>query len=780
MDVNTYRFHGPKRIRREDHALITGNARYTDDIDPSDVTHAAICRGWFGHAAITDIDTSAAEARDGVIAVYTAADLPADAGTLELSASLPDQHVTPYRLLAADRVRYAGEAVAVVVAEDRYVAHDAADLVSVEYDPLEAVTDADAALESNAPLVHEDLPNNCVFDHEFGDMATVDTAFESADHTISINIGNQRLLPDALEPRAALADYDLETDELEIYMSTQTPHRTQGRLSKLIGLPSERVRVIAPDVGGGFGSKGASPYADEPLAAWCSMQLKRPVKWVGTRSESHQTDHHGRDLWTVAELAFDADGTVRGLRIDARLNIGAYALWNPVGNIKSLISGAYDIPAISGRVVGALTNTAPVAPYRGAGRPETIYIVERLFAEAAAVVDIDPVEFRRRNLIPADAFPYETALGEIYDSGDYESAMDRALELIEYEDVRERQDRLRKKETEERRYLGIGIGTFVENTGSGPSTPEMARLSIEADGTVTAVCGTADHGQGHATTFAQVISTELGIPYEDVEIMEGDTKDLPYGGGTYGSRSATVGASALIESAQEVKEQSRRVAADWFEASVADIEFDAGEFHVAGVPDSTIHIGEIARAVHEESKGATALKSAKETSLEANSTYDPPSYAFAFGTHVAVVVVDSRSGEIDIERYVAVDDCGVQFNPLLVEGQIHGGIAQGIGQALSEHAIYDENGTLRTGSLQDYALPRATDVPELETDSTVTPCPHNPSGAKGAGESGTIGAPPAVVNAVVDALRPLGVTHIDMPLTEETVWRAIQDAERDQ
>lgn len=442
---------------------------------------------------------------------------------------------------------------------------------------------------------------------------------------------------------------------------------------------------------------------------------------------------------------------------------------DPAGNFHSLLVGQYDIPAIGGHLQGAFTNKTPIAPYRGAGRPESIYVIERLMNRAAAELDIDPVELRRRNLIPSDTFPFESPTGAVYDSGNYERALDKALDMVDYEDVRERQAELR----EEGRHLGIGFGCFVENTGTGPGMPETGKVTLGRSGEVVAHAGTHDHGQGHGTTFAQLISEELGVDYDDVEIHEGDTDDLPTGTGTFGSRSAPVGGSALSEAAAEVREQARRLAAHHLEAAREDVAFDDGEFHVAGAPARSVTIQEVA----ELSYTGEDLPEDLSDGLDAMETYDPENEAYAFGAHVAVVEVDPESGELEFHDYVAVDDCGVQFNPMIVEGQVHGGVVQGIGQALYEQAVYDSNGTLSSGSLQDYAMPKSTQIPDITVDETETPCPHNPTGAKGAGESGAIGAPPAVVNAAVDALRPFGVDDLDMPMTAESVWQTVKDAE---
>ncbi len=759
---------GASPKRREDPALITGDTEYVDDRVDAELLHAAVVRSRYGHARIEAIDTAEAASRSDVVAVYTAEDV-ADSrasGRIHVAGDLPEQKATDFPMLADRKAHYGGEAIAVVLAEDRYAAHSAADAVSVEYDRLDAVTDVEGALADDAPTIHEEHDDNRAFDWQF-DEGDVDAAFAAADHTVEMEIANPRLIPNAMEPRGAVAEYDPDDEKLTMWMSTQAPHRARGKMTEMVGLPEDRMRVIAPDVGGGFGSKGGSPYHEEPLAAWCAVQVERPVKWVATRTESHQTDHHGRGIHTRGELALDPDGRIRGLRIESSIDLGAYLVWGntPALNFQHLLSGQYDIPAIGGHVRGAFTNTAPVAPYRGAGRPESVYVTERLLNQAAAELDIDPAELRRRNLIPPDAFPFETQTGAVYDSGDYERALETALDAVDYEGWRERQAQLR----EEDRYVGIGFGCFVENTGSAPGMPETGRVELRRSGEVVAYCGTHDHGQGHSTSFSQLLSDELGVDYDDVELHEGDTDDLPSGTGTFGSRSAAVGGSVLKEAADAVREQARRLAAHHLEAAPEDVAFDDGEFHVAGAPARSIDIREVARLSYEDDDLSEELSGG----LEAMESYDPENHAYAFGAHVAVVEVDPESGELEFHDYVAVDDCGVQFNPMIVEGQVHGGVVQGIGQALYEQAVYDDNGTLITGSLQDYAMPKSMQVPEMEVHETVTPCPHNPVGAKGVGESGTMGAPPAVVNAAVDALLPLGVDTLQMPLTAETLWQAV-------
>ncbi|MFC7203092.1 xanthine dehydrogenase family protein molybdopterin-binding subunit [Haloferax namakaokahaiae] len=768
--------------RREDPALITGTAEYTDDIQLKNMAHMAILRSQYGHAKIDDIDTSDAEAMDGVIAVYTYDDLVASGGgsfSLPVGWLLDTLKQVPHPILANERVRYQGDGVAVVVAESRYIAHDALAEIDVEYERLDAVVNPGDALEDGAPQIHDDAEGNVAFDWEIGDQQKTDDAFDSAAHTVHFECENQLLIPNAMEPRAAVATYNSGTDELEVFMTTQNPHLHRLLMSGVIGHPEHKLRVKAPEVGGGFGSK-IHHYADEALVAWAAKQLGRPVKWTATRTETYKTDTPGRGHLTEAELALDDDGRITGLRVNTRANLGAYlstfAPSVPTYLYGTLLSGQYDIPAIHCSVRGAFTNVPPVDAYRGAGRPEASFVVERLISLGAKEVGMDTAEFRRKNFVNNDDFPYETQVAVVYDSGDYEKTLDKALELVEYTDFRERQERAR----DEGRYLGIGFSCYIEACGLAPSELagqlgaqaglwESSLVRFQPSGTVTAYCGTSGHGQGHETTYAQIVANELGIDYEDVDVVEGDTDEIPQGMGTYGSRSAAVGGSALVMSSQKLVEKARQIAAHQLEADPADIEFEGGEFHVSGAPDRSIGI----QAVAQQSYLAHNIPEGMEPGLEATSFYDPDNFVFPFGTHVAIVEVDPESGEVEFERYVAVDDVGNQINPKIVEGQIHGGVAQGIGQALYEGAVYDENAQLLTGSMQDYTVPKSIHIPELETASTVTPSPHNPLGVKGVGEAGTIAAPQAVVNAITDALEPFGVESVEMPVTPERVWTAV-------
>ncbi|MFB6204978.1 MAG: xanthine dehydrogenase family protein molybdopterin-binding subunit [Haloglomus sp.] len=787
-DVNAADILGSAIERREDPALITGDAEYTDDIQPANTAHMAVVRSQYGNARVENIDTSEAEAMDGVIDVYTYDDLAREDTPGELPFLLPVGWLLPslnnvdHSILVDDHARYQGDGLAVVVAEERYQAHDAASAVDVDYERFEAVTNPDEALSEDAPQLHDDAEGNVAFDWEIGDAEKTEDAFAEADHVASIEVSNQLLIPNAMEPRACVADYNPGTNELDVAMTTQNPHLHRLLMSGVIGHPEHKLSVRAPDVGGGFGSK-IHHYADEALVAWVSKHLERPVKWVATRSETYLTDAPGRGHETDAEMALSEDGDILGLRVDTRANLGAYLSTFspsiPTYLYGTLLSGQYDIPAIHAEVTGAFTNVPPVDAYRGAGRPEASFLVERLVHTAAKELDMDPVEFRKQNFVPDDAFPYESQVAVVYDSGEYEKPMNEAVDLLDYENFRERQQEAR----EEGRYLGVGFSCYIEACGLAPSELagqlgaqaglwESSLVRFQPSGTVTAYCGTSGHGQGHSTTYAQIVANELGIDYDDVEVVEGDTDEVPQGMGTYGSRSAAVGGSSLVKSAQKVVDKAREIAAHQLEADPDDLEFEDGEFRVAGAPDRSIAIQDVAQ----QSYLAHDIPDEMEPGLEATSFYDPDNFVFPFGTHAAVVEVDPDSGEIEFEQYVAVDDVGNQINPKIVEGQIHGGVAQGVGQALYEGAEYDDNGTLVTGSMQDYTVPKAEHIPEMETESTVTPSPHNPLGVKGVGEAGTIAAPQAIVNAVADALEPFGVNGVEMPMTEERVWQAVQES----
>ena len=768
--------------RREDPELITGRAKYTDDLKLSGMVYCTILRSPYANAKINSIDGSEAEALDGVLGVYTAQDIE-DSGTpgaIPVGWLLPDLKTPDHPMLAKDTVRHVGDGVAIVIAEDQYTAHDALELIWVDYEPLDGIADPRKATEDGAPLVHEQAPNNIAFDWEIGDKEKTDAAFANAAHVATLDIVNNRLIPNAMEPRAALADYNDITGELTLYMTTQNPHIHRLLMSLAsLGLPEHKIRVIAPEVGGGFGSK-IHHYPDEAIASWASMQVGRPVKWTATRSETYITDAHGRDHVTHGEMAIDANGKFIGLRVDTYAAMGAYlstfAPAVPTYLYGTLMSGEYDLAAIHCHVYGVFTHTVPVDAYRGAGRPEATFIVERLVDEAARVTGIDPAEIRRRNFISPDNFPYATQVALEYDSGNYEGALDKALEAIGYDDFRSEQAAAREKG----KYLGIGLSTYIEACGLAPSAVvgslgaqagqwESAVVRVHATGKVTVYSGCCGHGQGHETTFAQIVASALGVPYEDIDVIEGDTAVMPHGWGTYGSRSAATGGSAIASAAQKVVDKARTIAAHLLEAAEEDLAFEDGNFFVKGSPDQMQSLPDVslqAYLAHNLPKGI-------EPALEATSFYDPANFVFPFGTHIAIVEICTTTGQVDLKRYLAVDDVGNVINPMIVDGQVHGGIAQGIGQSLYETAVYDEGANLLSGTMLDYAVPKAHFLPSFETDRTVTPCPHNPLGVKGVGEAGSIASPAAIVNAVVDALSPFGVNHIDMPVTSEKVWNAI-------
>ncbi|MFQ5528178.1 MAG: xanthine dehydrogenase family protein molybdopterin-binding subunit [Thermoanaerobaculia bacterium] len=772
--------------RREDPALVTGKGKYTDDFSVPGMLHAAIVRSPFGHANVNGIDSSAAAGAAGVVAVYTAVELEASGtpGAIPTAWLLPDLKTPAHTLFATDRVRYVGHPVAVVVAESSAEATDAASLVRVDYEPLPAVVDPKAAVADGAPQIWDEAPANIAFDWELGDKDATDAAFNDAAKTASLTFRNNRTLPQAIEPRAALAEWDSENGKLTVTMTSQNPHvhRLLMTIASL-GLPEHKIRIIAPEVGGGFGSK-IHHYADEAIAAWCAIQTRRPVKWTATRSEGNLSDAHGRDHRSTAGIAIDDNGKIVGLRIDTHAAMGAYlstfAPAVPTYLYGTLFSGQYDIPAIHVHVLGTFTNTAPVDAVRGAGRPEATYAVERLMDAGAAAAGLDPAEFRRRNFVPPDAFPYQTQVALAYDSGNYPQALDKALALAGYEDLRSQQA-ARRAGDNGGKLLGIGLSSYIEACGIAPSAVvgslgaqaglwESAKVRVHPSGSVTVYTGSCAHGQGHATTFSQIVADRLGIDVEQIDVVHGDTEEVQFGMGTYGSRSAAVGGSAIVKSLDRIIAKGKRIAAHLLEASPDDIEYEDGEFKVKGSPGQTRAWGDVVLNAYL----AHNLPEDIEPGLEETSFYDPANFTYPFGTHVAVVEIDRETGEIELLRYVAVDDCGNQINPMIVEGQIHGGIAHGLGQALWEEARYDDSGQLISGTLLDYALPRAHHLVTYELEHTVTPCPHNPLGVKGIGEAGAIASPAAVANAVHDALEGFDVGSLDMPFTPEKIWRALQ------
>ncbi len=772
--------------RREDPRLITGKGNYVDDIKLPGTTYAVFVRSPHAHARIKAIHTAQAKKVPGVVAVFTGKDLvEGKVGSLPCGWLLPDIKLPPHLPLAVDKARHMGEAVAVVIAENPYAARDGAELVEVDYEVLPAVTDGEKALQPGAPVVHDQAPGNLCFSWSIGDKDKTDAAFKGAAHVVKQRLINQRLIPNAIEPRASLASFNPATGDLTLWVTSQNPHVHRLLMAAFVlGMPEHKVRVISPDVGGGFGSK-IFLYPEEVVVSWASKSLGRPVKWTAERRESFMTDAHGRDHITEAEMAFDKDGKILGLRVRTVANLGAYlstfAPAIPTYLYGTLLSGVYEIPAIWCEVQGVFTNTTPVDAYRGAGRPEACYVVERLVDLGARALGMDPAELRRKNFIPADKFPYQTPVALVYDSGNYGPNLDRALQILDYQKLRQEQERLRK----EGRYIGIGFSTYIEACSIAPSKVvgalgaqaglwESAHVRVHPTGKVTVYTGSHTHGQGHETTFSQLVADELGIPMEDVEIVHGDTGQIPFGMGTYGSRSAAVGGTAIYMSLQKIKEKGKKIAAHLLEAAEADIVYEGGRFFVKGSPDRAKTFQEVSLMAYL----AHNIPEGMEPGLEATSFFDPSNFTFPFGTHIAVVEVDPETGVVKLLRYVAVDDVGNVINPMIVDGMVHGGIAQGAAQALWEGAVYDENGQLLTGTMMEYALPKADNLPSFETDRTVTPSPVNPMGVKGAGETGTIAATAAVANAVMDALTPFGITHIDLPLTPNRIWQAIQAAKK--
>ncbi len=755
---------GQSRKRREDAPLLRGEATYTDDFGGPETTALAFVRSDIAHGHVAKIDTNDAEAKDGVLAVYTWDDLADGDAPMVLPASTEplDCEVPGHPVLAREKVRYDGQPVAAVVAEDRYLAADGVEAVEVTYDELTPVTDPEVAASEAGPTLYEDVPDNVAVSAEMGDADPTADAFAAADEVVSVELENNRLVPSALEPRAALASYSAD-EGLTVTMSSQSPHGHRRKLSHTLGLPEREIRVISPAVGGGFGHKGHH-HPGEAMAAWAARELGREVKWTATRSANYREGAHGRDHRTEAELALTATGEFLGLRVETFAGAGGYALGGGAAMpawYGRLLSSQYTIDAIHCESTAVFTTTAPVHSYRGAGRPEAIYVTERLVDVAAAELGRDPVELRRQNLIGAngddseDPFPYETPVGATYDSGDYEPVLDEAAEAV----ADEPRDGARD---EDGRLRGVGIAAYTESTGGGF---ESGVVRVHPDGSVTVTAGTHDHGQGHETTYAAIVADELPVEMADIRVIEGDTAKIPTGTGTFGSRSTIVGGNAVAESAAAVREKARQVAATKLEADPSAVEPTADGFAAGGEHCSFTTVASVAygRGLPEE----------LEPGLEATTFYEQADTAYTFGAHVVAVAVDPATGELSIERYVAVDDCGVQVNPQLVEGQVQGGVAQGLGQARSELAAYDDDGRLDAATMLSYGLPRAGDLPDIETRVSETPSPTNALGVKGIGEAGTVAAPPALVNAVTDALP--GVAHLDMPLTAETVAGALAE-----
>lgn len=769
--------------RREDPRLITGSATYTDDVKLPGLTYAMFVRSPYAHAKVISLDIEAAKNAPGVVAVFTGKDVKDALVPVPCAWNPPncDLKVPPHPLLAWDRVRYVGDAVAMIVAETRAAARDAVDLVEVEYDPLPATADPEKAAQPGAAQLHAEVPNNIAFTWVVNG-GDAEAAFNSAEVKVSQRIVQQRLLPTAMETRAAVAQYNRGTGQLTLWCTSQNPHIHRFLCSVMLKLPEHRVRVIAPEVGGGFGSK-IPAYADEALCAYASMQTGRPVKWTEDRSENYKVTIHGRDHIEYVEMCGTRDGRITGIRTKVYAGLGAYASTAGPG-IPTILhglvySGAYTIPNIHGTIYGVYTNGTPVDAYRGAGRPEAAYLIERLVDIYARKIEMDPVEVRRRNFIPRDKFPYTVATGLTYDSGNYDAALDKALGILDYRAFRAEQEKARRQG----RYIGVGTVSYIEICGLGPSQVagavgfgaglyDSAIVRVYPTGMVKVYIGASPHGQGEETTFAQIVADEFGYPVESVEIVHGDTDNTPQGWGTYGSRTTAVCGSAVKNAALKVKEKARKLAAHLLEANEADLEWKDGKFQVKGSPDKAKGFAEVALMANV----AWNMPAGMEPGLEASAFFDPTNFVYPFGTHICTVEVDIDTGVVKILRYIAVDDCGPPINPVIVDGQIHGGVIQGIGEALQEIAVYDDEGQLLTGTMMDYAVPKASQMPHLEVAHTITPSPVNPLGVKGCGEAGTIASAAAVVGAVCDALAPFGITHIDKPLTPARVWAAIQQA----
>ena len=780
-----------KSVKRvEDKRFTTGNGKYTDDIVLPHQTYASFVRSPYAHAKIIKVDTHAAKDMPGVIAVYTGADVAGVNGVpcgWQVNFKNGDTMKEPkHPLLVADKVRHVGDAVAIVIAETQEQAVDAVEAVVVEYEELPCVVDASKAVQAGAPLVHDDVPNNICYDWALGNpIAEVNEAMSSAAHVTTLEFVNQRMVPNAIEPRCYNSSYDTINDKYTLYTSNQAPHVIRLLMCAFVlGLPEHKVRVIAPDVGGGFGSK-MFHYTEEALLTWCTKKIGRPVKWTSTRTEAFQLDAHGRDHITKAEMGFDSDGKIVALRVKTFANLGAYlstfGSCIPTYLHGTLLQGLYTTPKINVDVTAVFTHTTVVDAYRGAGRPEATYLLERLVDLAALEMNVDPAELRFKNFIPpfdgVNQPGYQTQVALQYDSGNYKGVLEKGLQMLGYADVRNAQ----KESAKNGKLLGIGFSTYIEACGIAPSAVvgslgaraglfEVGHVRVQPTGKVTVFTGSHSHGQGHETTFAQVVADKLGISMDDVEIIHGDTESVAFGMGTYGSRSIAVGGTAIIKSIDKIVEKGKKIAAHRLEANADDIEFASGKFTVKGT-DKSLGFGDVALTAYVPHVYPKDL----EPGLDFSSFYDPTNFTFPFGCHIAVVEVDKQTGKVELKRFVAVDDVGNVINPMIVEGQIHGGVVQGIGQALFEGAEYDNNGQLTNASYMDYCMPRADDFPMFETASQVTPCPHNPLGVKGAGEAGAIGSTPAVVNAVIDALWSGGhkVKDIKMPLTSERVWRAM-------
>jgi aerobic carbon-monoxide dehydrogenase large subunit len=774
---------GARVERKEDYRFLTGAGQYTDDVELPRQSYAAFVRSPHAHAVIKKVSTAKAKASPGVLAVFTGEDFAAaklgglPCGWLITDVNGQPMKEPPHPCLAQGKVRYVGDQVAIVVAETNAQARDAAERVEVDYEVLPAVVDGSKARAKGAPQLHDVAPDNTCYVWAIGDKAVADAAFAKAAHVTKLEFVNNRLIPNAIEPRVANGSYARADDSYTLYVASQNPHVERLLMTAFVmGLPEHKVRVVAGDVGGGFGSK-IYLYAEDVAVTWASKQVNRPVKWTSDRSEAFLSDAHGRDHHTVAELAMDKDGKFLGMRVKTTANVGAYlstfASCVPTILYATLLAGQYKTPVIHCEVTAVFTNTTPVDAYRGAGRPEATYVVERLVETAAREMKLDPAEIRRRNFITE--FPYQTPVALQYDIGNYNATMDAAQKLADVSGFASR-----KKASEAKGKLrGLGYAAYIEACGIAPSAVagslgaraglfEAGEVRVHPTGSVTVFTGSHSHGQGHETTFAQVVADRLGMPIENVDIVHGDTSKILFGMGTYGSRSIAVGGTAIVKALDKVIAKGKKIAAHLMEAAESDVVFDKGVYKVAGT-DKQKMFGEVAFAAYVPHNYP---HDKLEPGLNENAFYDPSNFTFPAGTYVCEVEVDPDTGVVKIEKFTAVDDFGKIINPMIVEGQVHGGLTQGIGQAMTEGCAYDASGQLLTGSFMDYCLPRATDVPSYQVDTRETPCTHNPLGVKGCGEAGAIGAPAALINAITDAL---GVKDIPMPATPQTVWRTLKN-----
>ena len=769
----TTRFIGKPLKRKEDPRLIQGISHYVDDLNLNGMHYAAFLRSPYAHAKIRSVDLSKARHASGVVLALSGADIDGAVQPVPCAAQIPDMKAAARPVLARERVLFVGEAVAVVVATDRYAARDALDLIEVDYEPLTPIVNPEKAIAKGAAPLHAGQKDNIAYKWELegGDLKA---AFKAADKVIKQRVINQRLIPVPIEPRGVLADYQPGEGQLTVWSATQIPHLLRTQIASMLNFPETLVHVVAPEVGGGFGSK-LNVYPEEALVAYLAIQLGKPVKWTESRRENFQCTIHGRDQIDDLEVAIKKDGAILGLRCHVIADLGAYyQLLTPlIPTLTGLMmTGCYKIPAARMEITGVFTNKMATDAYRGAGRPEATYLIERVLDLVAAELKKDPIEVRRKNFPQSKDFPYATPTGLIYDSGDYQKSLDLALKVADYKKLRQEQAKLRK----EGRYMGIGMSTYVEICGMGPSSAmpaggwESATVRVEPTGRVSVMTGSSPHGQGQETTFAQMGADILGIDPSQVQVIHGDTSIVPYGIGTFGSRATAVGGTAVYKSLHKVKEKLARIAAHALGSDPQRMVFADGKISAKESPKKSVAFGQAVSAAYV----AKTLPAEMEPGLEATTFFEPSNFTYPFGTHICVVEIDAETGDVKLVRYVAVDDCGNVINPLLVEGQVHGGIVQSVGQALLEEAVYDEQGQLITGELMDYALPRATDLCWMETDRTVTPTPVNPMGVKGIGEAGTIGATPALAGAVADALAPFGVRHVDMPFKREKIWQLMR------